>query len=282
MKNLYRKIVLIPIISAVFLLVANSFPLSAGEWSLSTGFQTYRGKYIYANVASTLYLWGGLNYRTSRFSFSATLPVIGQNSGGITAAGRMIMPDGGREWHQTESHMGEHGGMFMAEGSSAPMEFGVGDVYLFGEWLLFQSLAARRSLSVSAQAKIPTASTVPLYGTGQFDFGFGATLRQGWRSYQFLLSGNYLNLGDPDGLVYRNPVYVGVGAGKFFGGGKWSLMAYYEQYSEILSGISPPKQASVTAFYRATPGRSFSIGVQKGFSESSPDFGLLIGVEQSL
>ena len=275
-------LVLVTLLSAAGLLW--QYPLQAGQWSITAGLQTFRGNYVFRTPASTVYFTGGLNFRTERFLFSASLPVVGQNSTAITNSAGLFMPNG--EWvrHPAGRPGGHRGGMMDTEGvaTSTSMRYGVGDLYFYGEWLAVPESGKHPSLSLTGQVKAPTASKTPDYGTGKLDYGFGLAVRKTRFPYLVWMNLSYVNFGDPDGVVYRNPLYLGIGAGRSFAGGKFLLSAYYEQYSEILTGYTPPRQVTLTSSFRLATRQMLSLGFLAGFSESSPDWGVLTGLEFSL
>ncbi len=80
----------------------------------------------------------------------------------------------------------------------------------------------------------------------------------------------------------RGKVGLGLGVGRFLGQGRFSLLLYYQQYSRILENYDPPKQVTLSSFIKLSPVLMLSTGIQVGFSESSPDYGLLTALELTL
>ena len=279
MKNRTKHLFGILTIAATFAAPGLSAAASGGQWAVTAGFQALRGNYVYSSAVSTVYFSAGLLYRSDRFNFSVNVPVIGQNSRGVVSTGRLFMPNGEIMSRGGDGHMGRHREPQLEERPGSALRFGLGELSAYGEWLLVGGSGNQPSLSLSGQLKVPTASKTPDYGSGRVDYGLGGVVRKSVSPYSFVLNIGYLNLGDPEGIVYRNPVYFGIGAGREFSEGRFVLMAYYEQYSEILSGYTPPRQAFVAAYYRLAPGRTVSAGWTTGFSESSPEGGLLLGLE---
>lgn len=166
-RLLFRSLLLI-----IFLI---SFPQMGigGTWSINGSAQYLNGDYIYTTGTSTYYLSGGIRYQSERWNAGISLPIIAQNNDLLSGSGGMFIPS-----HRGESAGGggtgggHHGGGMMGGGRimtdqvESHFEFGLGDVYLSGQYQLMTDRGTRPSLAISSQLKIPTASKEPNYGTG--------------------------------------------------------------------------------------------------------------------
>lgn len=259
------------------LLVMNSF-LFAGQWSVNTGFQVLGGKYTSASNTSTFYLSGGLGYRTSRWNVSVNFPIIAQNTTNVTNMGGMFLPNGENQEHGGSSHWNMHGNPSDSRLTEHQMRFGLGDIYLYGEFQLLREMPGFPSVNITGQVKFPTASSGNNYGTGKFDYGLGLSLRKLMYPYSLFLDGGYIRIGDPVGITYRDPLVFGLGLGRIFAGGRYSFLIYYQQYSRILAELEPPRQATIAGFLKLADNTMLSASLLIGFSETSPDYGLLTTV----
>lgn len=234
----------------VFFFVGMIFTLNpffaAGQWSVYSSIQFTRGNYSLENSTSTYYLYGGIRYRTPRWNFSASIPLI------------------------------------LEDETMMSMIAGPGDLYLFGEYGLLPEQAALPYVSANLKPKIPTAATGNNFGSGEFDYGLGMVLRKSINTYVGFVDLGYWILGDPFGVNYKNPFTIGAGMGRFFGYGRYGLMLYFGSYSNILPEFESNRQISLGFNYRLHPGLTFTVITGAGLSETSPDFLLSSGMEWAL
>ena len=249
---------------ALFLLPLFLFTqLKAGNLTLSTSFSYNNGYYIYTEALQTYYMNLGLRYTSGNLMLSGYVPFIMQDDIFSDAA----QTDPGDQYHIGEP-MSEHS-----------YNSGIGDIFLYGEYRLFQPLSAAPTVYLTAQLKIPTSANISLFSTGEFDYGAGLALRQWFGSYYAFLNAGYQILGNPPDIEYQNPFSFGIGAGKFFLQGRYSINLYYRMYTEIISDVQPPQQLSF-GFGAALSRRTIiSLYLIKGFGESSPNFAFTAGLE---
>lgn len=266
----------LPGAALLFLLTAFSpFPVHSGQLGFTTGLQVVRGSYFYSELSTVTIFTGGLYYRADRWNLFVTLPVIGQSTSGVGLLGGLAMPNGYSE--------GRHGGSGRmhtgSEAGSSIYQIGLGELLTTAEIRLTPPFSPHPAVFLTGQVKLPTASATPDYGTGELDWSAGLRFQHMQNENLIYLTLGYKNFGDPQGVTYKNPVVAGIGAGHVFSGGRFSLQAFYEAYSEILEGYQPPRYLALTAFVRTGENRFLSVGLQKGFSESSPDLALMLGLE---
>jgi hypothetical protein len=281
MRNLKIHFLLILLATFWGVLPSGTASLFAGgKWSVNGNVQFTRGNYTFETSTSIYYLYGGIRYRTSRWSLSATMPVIAQNSDLVTSSGGGSLPamDHGNEG-SSGSH---HGGGMNGEGMSSFMEAGLGDFYLYGEYGLLTEQAVLPFVSATLKLKVPTAGTGNNFGTGEFDYGLGFVLRKSISMYIGFVDLGYWFLGDPPGASYKDPFTFGAGVGRFLGYGRYALMLYYGSYSNILPEYESNRQISLGLNYRINTQLIFTVISGAGLSETSPDFILSSGLEWSL
>lgn len=253
----------------------------AGEWSLNMGLQALRGNYIYSEATSTLGLTAGLSHRSSRWNASAVVALVGQSATGVTSFGPFFMADGEWSRHGGSSLRGMHGNYSGQDAylADSDFRFGLGDIFLYGELLILEGSPVHPSLSLTAQGKLPTASEVPRFGTGKTDYGVGLAIRQLWAPYFVFASAGHMRLGDPDGVTYKDPLSLTFGAGRTWLDGRFSLLGYYESYTEIIAGFPPPRQIGIIASNRLLGGQTVTVGGTFGLTDSSPDVLVSFGVQ---
>ncbi len=265
------------IVAAVLLLLPASTLFSQGNWYINGSLQMVSGKYIYDESTSSYTLYGGIRYQTTRWYASADFSVFAQSSELVSRGGDMFLPG-----NQGQSGNGMHSGSrgMMTNGST--LSGGLGDIFLRGEYTFLTERNSLPSVSLNGMIKIPVAHTSDIYGTGEFDFGLGIALRKQFGQYALFTDIGYITLGDPEDYTYNDPVTYGFGVGRFFQNGQYSVLAYIQGYSKILSGYDPPRQVSLGFNIRTSTALTFSITGSYGFSETSPDAGVSGGITVAL
>lgn len=279
MKELSLKILTISFAAFWVVLLSGATSLfAAGNWSVNTNIQFTRGNYSLENITSTYYFYSGIRYRTPRWNFSASIPLILQNSDLVTSAGGIMIPSG----HGYNNRPGgsQHG--MMDDETMMSMTAGLGDLYIYGAYGLIPEGNALPFISTNLKLKLPTAGTANNFGTGEFDYGLGITLRKRMNSYLGFIDFGYWLLGDPPGANYKDPFTISAGMGRFFGYGRYGLMLYFGSYSNILPEIESNRQVSLGFNYRLNPGLSLTFITGAGLSETSPDLLVSGGMEWEL
>ena len=247
------------IIPAGITLICFLFLSSSAQSSLSVNgsFSYNNYNYILSGSNNFYYLNLGARFNSSKFSLSASIPLVFQNNSDSLASTNNFIND----------HMD----------SSAHTQLFLGDIYLYGEYHLFRSSDYSTSFSLTGQFKIPTSPTLSAYSSGEYDYGAGIVTRKLLGDFNIFGDLSYLVLGDPFGFIYQDPLIYGIGAGRFFDNGKYSLSLYYRGYTQISEGIEPPRQLSMGFFVWLGRNTSLSAYAVKGFSESSPDLAFNLG-----
>jgi hypothetical protein len=262
----------------VLLLMVPAFSLlSQGSWYINGSLQMVSGKYIYDVSTSTYTLYGGISYQTPRWYISTDFSAFTQNSELVSRGADMFLP-GGRGQDMNGMHSGERG---MME-SSSTITSGIGDIYIRAEYTVLTEMPSFPSVSLNGLTKIPVTQSQDIYSTGEFDFGIGMSLRKRFGQYAAFADIGYIALGDPDDYAYRDPITYGFGLGRFFHNGQYSVLAYYQGYSTILSEYNPPRLLSLGFNIRSSAVVIFSLNGSFGLSETSPDFGLSGGITVAL
>jgi hypothetical protein len=249
------------------------------KWSVSSSLQYSTGNYIFEQNTSTFYLYGGLRYRSNRWQMSASIPLVTQNSDLVTGGGGTFFPS----THHKDASAGNshHGRGMSGDTGFSDMTMGLGDLYLNGTYQLLPENLKHPYLALTARLKVPTAGTQNGFGSGEFDYGASLTLRKRFGSYLAIGEAGFWVLGDPPEVTYKDPLVVGIGAGKFFSGGRTGILFYYETYTAILEGLEPLRQLSLGLNHRLSPGLMLSMIAAAGFSDSVPDVSLSSGIEWS-
>ena len=161
----------------------------------------------------------------------------------------------------------------------ATKESGLGDIWLEARYRI-QGSGAIPDFIPYAKVKFGTASYDKGLGTGENDYeaGLGAEWAVGKNLFPFLEAG-YRGLGSPPGVVLENiatgtlGVMVQASAHHF-------LTGLYTRQQAAQPEIADAVDVVVAWNYRSNSGFGFQLFLDKGLSDSSPDYLAGIGVEQ--
>jgi len=251
-----RPLRLIIIISLLLPTLSNA----QSGWSINSSFQMTQGDYITGISRNNYYFNIGSRYRSEGWYVSANISIIA--------------------WDGLLSETSDHD--MMGGSGTSHLNKGIGDMYLSGEINLLKGTNVLPWIALSSQIKIPTASSEDILGTGEFDYGIGFTFRK--QIYSFIAFGDigYLNLGDPEEITFLNPVTFGIGIGRGFDYGKYSISLYYQRYTKIYEAYTAPHQLSLGLYANIINRTVLSIIGSKGLSETSPDISISAGLEYYL
>lgn len=209
------------------------------------------------------------------------IPVVLQNTNLVTSVGGMLIPHGNSQQMMGGGGMGG-GQMGSSMTSSSSLISGLGDLYASGNYKVFHQKDLFPAMYADLQVKVPTGSTTDNFSTGKFDFGAGVSLRETVESYVGFFDFGYLNIGKTPGLNYTNPFTFGIGIGKFFNDGQYSLLAYYQNYTRIISGYSPPRSLALGLSCKIESSTVLSVIASAGLSQTSPALGFSVGLSHGL
>ncbi len=234
-------------------------------WYFTSSVQLNGGNYVFDSYSRVFSIYGGLRYQGENFGITASIPLVSSNNNSVSQTGGIMVPSGANTGTMQNG-----------------MNFGLGDLYGYFDYKIISDYETGIDIFVNALIKVPTASTGMSIGTGKFDFGSSVTIRKSIDSFVGILDLGYLNIGDPDSLTYKNPFTYGIGVGKFFNYGEYSLLLYYTGYTKIIDDFDAPRLFSLGVNYRANENIILSVIGSKGFGNTSPDFALSGGIRIKL
>jgi hypothetical protein len=157
---------------------------------------------------------------------------------------------------------------------------GLGDTRVAAAYTIPGESLGGVTLSLSGQAKIPTASVRKGLGTGEVDYTAGAEVSTRVGRVRPFAAVGYTLPGDPKGFNLRNSVSARAGAALGLSNKVTGNIAY--GYARSLSPLVPDERQIGTGI-TADLGRRCRLGVQgsAGLSNGSPDFGagLSLGIK---
>ena len=253
---------------SIFLFFTNSMYAQTG-WYFTSSIQLSSGNYIFDSYNRVFSVYGGLRYQGENFGISASIPLVTSNNNNVSQTSGMMIPSGTNNPSNTNA-------------VQSGMNFGLGDFYGYLDYKIVSDFENETEVFINARIKVPTAATHMNIGTGKYDFGSSLSLRKSLDSFIGIVDLGYLNKGDPDGITYKDPFTFGLGIGKFFNYGEYSLLLYYTGYTKILDEYDAPQQISLGANYRTSEKNILSLITSAGIGNFAPDFTLSGGIRIKL
>lgn len=254
----------------LILLVISASNLSAqGDWYFTSSVQLSGGSYILDSYNRVFSVFGGLRYQEENFGISASIPIVFSNNKKVNQISGMVISPGVSNTSDVNA----------LQSSSSP---GLGDLYSYLDYKIISDYETGVDVIMNVQIKLPTANANMNIGTGKLDFGGSVTLRKSLESFVGIVDLGFLNIGDPDSITYKNPFTYGIGIGKFFNYGEYSMLLYYTGYTIVIEGFDAPRQVSLGVNYRASEKIILSVISSAGIGNTSPDFTLSGGIRVQL
>jgi hypothetical protein len=125
-----------------------------------------------------------------------------------------------------------------------------------------------------AAGKAPLAASES-FGTGEWDYGGGASLANHLGGNFVFVEAIYWFLGDPAGVELRDALAYAISIGRPFG--RFGTLASLTGYTRLVDGVEPPVQVGAMLSYRLRSGRSLSAGVTFGITDSASDVAVSLG-----
>jgi hypothetical protein len=202
----------------------------------------------------------GLQYRRERWSLEANMSFVARRGDSLRVQG---------------------GGM-MSGNESMTMSSGIGDVFVRANYALAEQRNAWPSVTIGALGKIPTASAIDGFGTGEWDAGVLLSLARFKNNFYASASIGYLWFGDPPGMTYTDPVSYSVGVGRTFVGNRLGVLLLYSGTGRILEAYEAPRQIGMGFNWLASNRFGVFTNFFRGLSETVPDPSFSFGISTML
>lgn len=247
------------------------------------------GKYVFVERTNSLWLSSSLTVRGGPVSVTGSLPVIVQNSGVVSFVAGQPLPTGGESNGAVEGRgMGKAIGSRGSGGSSMmsmdstvvfrnQYEVQVGDPLISASIELAQGTGLLRSASIQGSAKAPLRSLESGVGTGEWDFGGGASLVLGSGLTLALLDVTYWSFGDLPDLPLSGSLLYSAAISRAVMGARGSVLVSVTGATRIIDTVDPPLSVGAGFLMSVGDGNTVSVGATAGLSESSPDFSVYLG-----
>lgn len=233
-------------------------PPNRAAAELGTGIDYQEGKYGTGQRIKTVSIPATLRVRTGRVTLVANVPWQrtegpGNAVGGGGLLGLPIIIDPTRP-------------------AARQVRQGLGDIRVGAAYTFPGEDLGGVSLSLTGQAKLPTASVRKGLGTGEVDYTAGAEVSTRIGRVEPYAAVGYTISGDPDGFDLRNSVSAHAGASLGLSEKVSANMSY--GYVRSLSPLVADEQQIATGI-GARLGRGLRLGIRgsAGLSDGSPQFG---------
>lgn len=249
----------------------------AGEYSIGTGSEYTEGDYGTENDTSALYIPLTMGYLDETYGWSLTIPYLSVTGTGDVVYSRTGVRQPTQPTRQinttstTTSSTGPGSGSTTTT-SKVKTESGLGDITLRGTYRPLPGGEDKTSLSVTAKVKFATADESKGLGTGENDYAVQLELARNML-YGYV---GHMWIGDTAVTDYNNIVYGAVGVTA--PAGRWDIGGEYYTEQEVLDGIDPVSEISLSAGRDVGKDYWLKLYLIKGFTDSTPDWGGGIGI----
>lgn len=260
MNRIRKPGVLRPAILLALLLFWRAAPLRAeGEFRFEFQPTFLSGSFGTPGDTEFLYLPLGFRYRSPRLDFLITVPYLRVRSTGDGVADSRFFQ--------------------FVDGQSDLEVSGLGDVTLKGELYFLQGTRRRPWISAIGRVKLPTAETESL-GTGEMDAGGGVGWIQPLGRFSLFSATEYILVGDPPGVDYRDVLRFDFGAGYSPRSGSLLYLSYYNRDS-IVRGREDITDLTLGWQHRVSPRVKLLATIYAGLSDTAEDWGFSLGFVMS-
>lgn len=292
MRNLGKPSVVLlalALATAAWAVVAAPAAGQEAEITYTGSLQGASGTYTLSETTRSLLFFNGLSVRKGRWNLSASVPVIYQDSPYVTYAGGTPVPSGRRLGSEEDSgtqstpagagSASRRGGTVVVP-DPATLDFsetGVGDPVFRADFSVSDRTSSRPRLGLYAATKPPLADEDSGFGTGEWDYGAGLTISKQAGSILLLADLGYWIYGDPSDFEIKDPLAFSLAMGRPFADSRSSILGSVWGSTETVDGIDGPVQLGVTLSRLVSSGRSLSVTLSAGLTESAPDYSLAAG-----
>lgn len=284
---------LLVLATAALAAVAGAARAQESQLTYSGSLQYATGDYTLSETTTSFLLFNGFSYRKGKWNFTASIPLIDQDSPYVTYVGGTPVPSGRQRGVETGS-TGTTGtsGTSSANGSGTGRggtvvvpdpqtldfnETGLGDPVFRADFAVSERQASGVRFGVYGAAKPPLADEDSGFGTGEWDYGAGITVSKRAGSALFLADLGYWIFGDLEDFELKDPFTYSFGLGRSLEGGRYSVLGSVWGYTETVDGVDGPIEAGFTVSRLNSSGRSFNVTLSAGLTESAPDYSLSTG-----
>lgn len=310
-----------PVLVLMIAMATSAGAVRAQDLAYSFSLQLSSGSYIFTEPTRTLSLYNGLSLDVGRLRFGVGVPVIIQDGRFVTVVGGTVLPTGGEGHEEVAGRKrgepvspggGKQGGSGdsgtgpggpglsligleatdagtwavldstgSADGVEASSVVAVGDPLVSTAMSLFEGRGAVRSVELTASAKAPLNGLESGVGTGEWDYGAGASAAVAMGPVVGFLDATYWWYGDLAGLELRDGASWALGLGAPMARSVW-VSAMATRGNRVIESAEAAATVSVGISYQATRSGLLSLLAGAGLTETAADFSVSVGWRQVL
>ncbi len=230
----------------------------AGDYTFTTGLEYTTGDYGTDIDTSSWYVPFTLSYAAKNFGWSLTAPYI-RIDGSTLVTGIRTSAVRGPGGMQTITSVT----------TEERVDSGLGDITLSAVYQLQEETPAAPWLAVRGKVKFGTADEEKFLGTGENDYALQLEAAKG--IFDGFIGYNFL--GDTDSVDYHDILY-GAGAITLPLQQPWRIRAEIYLEESPLNSLDEVLELTVSFSQPLTRGRHVSLYAVKGFTDSSPEWGV--------
>lgn len=289
---------LLVLATAALAAVAGAARAQEPQLTYSGSLQYATGDYTLSETTTSFLLFNGFSYRKGKWNFTASIPLIDQDSPYVTYVGGTPVPSGRRQGVEAgttsttgSSSTGSTNGSGTGTGGTVVVpdpqtvnfsESGLGDPVFRADFAVSERQASGVRFGVYGAAKPPLADEDSGFGTGEWDYGAGITVSKRAGSALFLADLGYWIFGDLPDFELEDPFAYSFGLGRSLEGSRYSVLGSVSGYTETVDGVDGPIEAGFTVSRLNSSGRSFNVTLSAGLTESAPDYAVSTGCRVGL
>lgn len=266
-------------------------PIAAQQVRYDGSLAYSTGTYVFTERTHSLWLSTSFSVAGGPVTFTASLPMIAQNTSVVSFVAGQPLPTGGEgsgavASRSQDGRIGSGGGSGGGGGGGSTdstlviqesWEAQVGDPLLWTVVNLHTGTGGLRSLSLQASAKPPLRSLESGVGTGAWDFGGGASFVLGAGRTLFLVDGSYWSFGDLPDLELAGSFLYSAGVSRPVLDFRGSVLLSLYGSTSIVETVAAPLTVGAAFLYSVAEGRSLTASAAVGLSEGSPDLSISLG-----
>jgi len=139
---------------------------------------------------------------------------------------------------------------------------GLGDPLVRADVRVIDDRSLGLQVAVAASVKLPVVDAEDGLGTGETDYGIGASVFKTAGRTSVYADVLFWKYGDPEGIDFEDSLSYSVGMGRVLGSSRWSAMVSLAGFSQGVGAAAPPVQLNVAVL--ALAGRRQSVAVTAG------------------
>jgi hypothetical protein len=158
--------------------------------------------------------------------------------------------------------------------AAAVTNTGFGDPLLRLDVRLLHDPARGLQLGLAGAVKIPFVDASTGRGTGERDYGVGASAFSTLRRTSFMADVLFWKYGDPDDVDFTNTWSYSVGVAQILGTGRYSAVGSISGFSSGIGDQPPPVSLNVGVLSLVGRRQSLAVSASVGLNDSTSDFSI--------